>query len=140
MALKRKSISQRDLLYLSLSALVLTVAWISFNIYHIWATSTITEDLQMQIQPITPDFDTGTITALKSRKKITPVYTSNNPPAVPVGAKNIQPNVTPTPTIEPITLNESVQPDQAQPVQVNLPITGSNSAQPAPVIQGVQGQ
>ena len=40
---------------------ITVVSWIGFSIYHIIVTSTISEELQLQITPIDPNFDTDTI-------------------------------------------------------------------------------
>ena len=84
---------QKDILFLFISTFILVVAWIGFNIYHKWATSTISADLQVQIKPIDPNFDTQTIEKLKTREQITPVYE----------LKEISPTVTASssPTFQP---------------------------------------
>jgi hypothetical protein len=65
---------QKDILFLSISSFIVIVAWIGFNIYHIYVTSTISEDLQLQLTPISPVFDTQTIQKLQSRENINPVF------------------------------------------------------------------
>ena len=55
---------------------VMVMIWIGFNIYHAWATSTISADLALQIVPIKPNFDTNTIHALKKRSSIAPLFES----------------------------------------------------------------
>lgn len=64
----------KDILFILISFFVLVVAWIGFNLYHKWATSTITEDLQQQIIPIAPDFDEKALEDLKKRTKVAPMY------------------------------------------------------------------
>lgn len=66
--------TQKDILFLSISFFIVVVAWIGFNLYHNYVTSTINPDLQMQINPITPTFDRQTIEKLKTRALITPAY------------------------------------------------------------------
>lgn len=76
--IKRKIVTQKDFLYLAASSFVVVAAWIGFTLYHTWVTSTITPDLQIQIQPISPDFDTATIEGLKARRKVAPVFEIKN--------------------------------------------------------------
>lgn len=83
---------QKDLLILLISAFLLVIAWIIFNIYHNSITSTIPQNLNIQIIPINPDFDSKTITKLKGRKNVQPEYRIKN-------QIQPQPQVTITPTI-----------------------------------------
>lgn len=69
-----KGIRQKDILFLSISFFVVVVAWIGFNLYHVWATSTIPEDVQSQMTPIEGTFDTNTLRELKIREPVTPLY------------------------------------------------------------------
>jgi hypothetical protein len=70
---KRKKI-QKDILFIFISSFVVVVAWIGFNIYHIYATSTVSQDIQMQLTPIDPVFDPLTMQQLKNRESIVPQY------------------------------------------------------------------
>lgn len=72
--MKKSKITQKDVLFLSISMFIVVVAWIAFSIYHSIVTTTITEDLQMQIVPIDPRFDTEIIEKLKSREKVIPLF------------------------------------------------------------------
>lgn len=83
----KKNRAQKDILYISISSFILVVAWVSFNIYHTYTTTTISEDLQMQIIPIDRDFDTTTIQQLQTRSKVAPFNEVKDPLI----------NVTPTP-------------------------------------------
>lgn len=65
---------QKDILLLIISSFALVVFWIIFNAYHNFVTSTIPEALTVQITPINPSFDTKTITALKQRTPVSPIY------------------------------------------------------------------
>lgn len=76
--MKTKIITQRDILLLAFSFFIVVFAWIGFNLYHIWATSTISEDLQKQVKPISGTFDTQTINELKNRQQVEPVFTTTN--------------------------------------------------------------
>lgn len=65
---------QRDILYILISSLVVVIFWIVSNIVHIWATTTVSEELQLQLTPINGTFDTDTLNKLKSRAHVTPQY------------------------------------------------------------------
>jgi len=96
----KSSKARKDILYISISSFFLVVAWIVFNIYHTAVTSTISPDLQIQIIPIDPSFDTSTIQNLKLRKRISPAYETINtstPEASITPSENAL--TTPTPTI-----------------------------------------
>lgn len=82
---------QRDILFLLISGFILTAIWISSAVYHNYASSTITDALQLEINPIDPRFDTKTLDQIKSRNDIEPVFEAQV-------ASNSAP--TPTPTSE----------------------------------------
>ncbi len=65
---------QKDILLLIISSFALVVFWIIFNVYHNFVTSTIPETLTVQITPINPSFDTKTITTIKQRIPVSPIY------------------------------------------------------------------
>src|ERR1041385_6278665 len=71
--MRKKYITQTDILFLSISFFMIVFLWIGFNLYHAYATSTISKDLQMQIVPIAPKFDTATLDKLKTRQQIVPL-------------------------------------------------------------------
>lgn len=73
----KKNKAQKDILYISISSFVLVALWIASNLYHAYATSTITPELQQQIEPIPGSFDNETIQKLKTRENIIPVYELN---------------------------------------------------------------
>jgi len=68
---------KNDLLILLISIFIFVIVWTGFSIYHNLATSTIPEALNVQIAPITANFDTKTIANLKKRQEITPLYQLN---------------------------------------------------------------
>ena len=70
----KKHRAQKDILYISISIFVVAVAWIASNIYHSYTTSQISQEIQLQLDPIDPTFDQATIDKLKTRKKVVPVY------------------------------------------------------------------
>ncbi|MGI8419306.1 MAG: hypothetical protein ACR2LN_01530 [Candidatus Levyibacteriota bacterium] len=65
---------RKDILFILISSFIVVVAWISFNIYHIWITSTVSETIQPQLAPINPVFDPVTIQDLKKREHIDPLF------------------------------------------------------------------
>jgi hypothetical protein len=71
---KKNNKTLKDILFLFISSFVLVVAWVGFSIYHKMVTTTISEDLQIQIKPIDPYFDSETIQKLKARAVIVPLY------------------------------------------------------------------
>ncbi len=84
---------QKDLVFFTVCFFVLAVGWILFTILHSAVSSTISEAVQANIEPITPSFDTSVITALKNREKITQLA---NPS--PVLSPSITPLIQPTTT------------------------------------------
>ena len=83
---KTKYNTQKDILFVLISSFIVVVAWISFNLYHIWVTSTISEEVQVQLAPIAPHFDPATIQQLKSRKHIDPLYEQQATPSQAISA------------------------------------------------------
>jgi hypothetical protein len=81
--------AQREFLFISLSFFILTLAWVGFNLYHIRVVSTISPDLQMQIVPISPNFDLNIINNLKKRQQINPLSSFSQ------GLQAVTPTVTP---------------------------------------------
>lgn len=79
--------NRRQVLIILIPTFLFVVFWIIFSIYHSIVTSTISENVDMQITPISPNFDTKTIENLKKREKATPIYeisgTSLNVPSAP---------------------------------------------------------
>ncbi len=69
---------QKDILFLLISTFIIVILWVIFSVYHNYILSTISEPIQMQIVPISPNFDTKAIDKLKKREKISPSYTIEN--------------------------------------------------------------
>ncbi|MGA2911036.1 MAG: hypothetical protein ABSE17_00145 [Candidatus Levyibacteriota bacterium] len=91
---------RNDILLILVPLFIFAILWIGFSIYHNIITSTISVPLSVQIEPITPNFDTGVIDSLKNREKVSPIYELSVPvqnvtvPASPSASPVI---VTPTP-------------------------------------------
>lgn len=67
---------QNDLLFVTVSIFGLVVLYFLFTIYHNSVTSTIPEDVNIQITPITPVFDKNIIKDIKNRNSLPPVFQS----------------------------------------------------------------
>ena len=91
---KKHNNKQKDILFILGSSFVVVVAWIGFNIYHIYVTSTISEEIQVQLSPINPNFDKDMIRELKTRDKVVPLFEKQET------ASRTATTLSPTPTIE----------------------------------------
>ncbi len=69
-----KSNTQRDLVILLFLTFIAVLVWIGVNVFHKLHASTIDQQLNMQILPINPTFDTTTLNKLKQRQSIDPLY------------------------------------------------------------------
>lgn len=103
---KQHTIKQ-DILFVLISSFIVVVAWIGFNIYHIWVTSTIDEEVQMQLTPIDPRFDTTVIENVKSRNQIEPAFSKQD---------NASPAAVLSPTPPPVST-------PTQPATEDIPVT-----------------
>lgn len=65
---------QHDILFILVSSFIVVVAWIGFNIYHIYATSTISQHIQYQLTPVSPSFNQQVIQQLKNREDVNPLF------------------------------------------------------------------
>lgn len=87
---------RKDVLFIFLLTFITVAAWIGFNIYHIVVTSTISEEIQEQITPINPNFDTATVNKLKSREQIEPLYLFNESNTGKRASNTAELTITPT--------------------------------------------
>jgi len=114
--MRKARVTQRDILFLSLSMFIMVTIWVGFNLYHAWVTSKISDDLQIQITPIDPNFDTDTIHALKNRETVIPLFktllapeastsapiSTPPPPSTPASSTSADTTIlTPSPSISP---------------------------------------
>lgn len=88
---------QKDILFILGSSLIVVIFWIASNIVHIWATTTVSEELQLRLTPIPATFDTDTLQKLKTRLKVDPLYERQTGIKDPAG-RLISPTPTPLPT------------------------------------------
>lgn len=125
---KKPNRLQKDILFIFISSFIVVVAWIGFNIYHIYVTSTINEDLQLQLTPISPVFDPQTIQQLKTRENINPQFQIQKVAATPTPPLPIS-TFAPTPIIssapEVTAQSSSVASATAQTATINSPINKS---------------
>ncbi len=91
---------QKDILLLAGSFFFLVLLYLGFSVYHNSVTSTISGDLNTQIVPISPTFDEKTISDLKKRSVITPVYETGGQTS-PSPIPSVQASPTPVPTASP---------------------------------------
>jgi hypothetical protein len=116
-------IKRGHVLFLLISVFIVVTAWVGFNIYHTYVTSTISQDLQTAIMPISPGFDTAALDKLKARKNVAPIYQE-------------QPSTAPTQTIAaPI----STQSGQVQTDSGLINGTVSPTAAPASTSASLKG-
>lgn len=110
--MRKNRVTQKDILFISVSMFVVILLWVGFNIYHAWATSTISEDLQLQIVPIAPNFDTQTLNKLKTREKIEPIFEVNSQVVASPTAAQDTTLLVPTPTLEEVLPTEEPVPTE----------------------------
>ena len=65
---------QRDILLIVVPTFIMVVLWVAFSIYHNHVSSTISEPLSLQIEPISEAFDLETLDNLKNRERLSPIY------------------------------------------------------------------
>lgn len=94
---------QKDILLLTIPSVFFILFWIGFGIYHYYRISTTPEVLNTQVSDISPDFNAATISGLKQRLQVEPLYQMST---------TLQ--ITPSPT--PTSLNIQATPSgQASP-------------------------
>lgn len=129
---------QKDILFILISSFVVVVAWIGFNLYDIWANSTVSQEIQLELTPIDPQFDPQTIKLLKNRENINPLFSQ----ATPSASVTVEPTQTPAPTpSQQVTLSTPTPIPSTIPSSVPT-ASISNTQQPPPTVSpfNVQGQ
>lgn len=102
---------RQNIIALLVSVTIVVLIWIGFNTYHAFVSSKISPSLTSEIIPITPNFDTNVIQALKQREQVVPVYklsgsdtsSSTTPSPAPTDT------LTPTPTVHSPSATVSAQ-------------------------------
>lgn len=69
---------RQDIILLVIPMFFLVLVWIIFSIYHNSVSSTISENLNVQITPIEGKFDQATINDLKQRDNLLPIFEATN--------------------------------------------------------------
>ncbi len=86
---------QKDIVFLLISSVILTLAWIIFTIIHKGISSTIAPVTSEQITAIKPDFDNKTISELVRRHNGAPAFSLSTPSSSTSAEETLQP----TPTV-----------------------------------------
>lgn len=60
----------RSILYLAILTTIVVFAMVSFNIFHSYITSKISQDVSIEIAPITPIFNKNALENIKQRKEV----------------------------------------------------------------------
>jgi len=68
---------RKDILFFTITIFIFVCAWVIFSVFHNAKTSTLSDQLNVQIQPIDPHFDSKTMSSLKSRTQIQDYYASD---------------------------------------------------------------
>lgn len=77
---------QKDILLLLIPFSLIVILYIGSSIYHNIVTSTIPESLNIQITPISPDFNEKVIMDIKKREKVIPVFETETLEEATLGA------------------------------------------------------
>jgi len=94
----------KDLVIILFLTFLAVIVWIGMGVYHNLNSSTIDEQLSIQVQPISPTFDNSTIAQVKQRQAVDPLYdiesaTSSSSSRAPVPTITTSPEsgITPSP-------------------------------------------
>lgn len=82
---------RKQILFILIPTFIFVVIWIISSIYHGLMTSTISQNENMQITPISPNFDIKVIDNLKQRKAVTPIYEISGSSVIPSPPTQITP-------------------------------------------------
>ena len=86
---------EKQILFILTSSCILVLIWIGFSVYRASIESTVSEELNQQITPITPDFDMKVVLSLRDRAHVEPEYT------IKAASKSASLQVFTTPTLSP---------------------------------------
>lgn len=114
---KKQRNNKKDILFILISSFIVVVAWIAFNIYHIYVTSTINQTIQAQLTPINPTFDPNTIKQLRTRENIVPDYT-----LLPAMSSSSE-SAIPSPTVALTSATSASESSQTTPVASSASIS-----------------
>lgn len=108
---------QRETLLIAISIFITIIAWVGFNVYHASVTSTVSEALQKQIEPIEGKFDTELIEALKRRDKVLPISNVSRKEATE--AAQIKQSKTQEPPAQPVIPTPAVTESSSEQQPIN---------------------
>lgn len=96
---------RRDAFIISILTFITAVAWIAFDVYHASVESTIPTEVESQLAPITPKFDTSVIEKVKKRQNVEPLDSGSIKVVVPTQTPSSSPaaailSISPTPRPE----------------------------------------
>lgn len=94
----------KNITYLSIFTTFVVLVWISLTVYHSFTASTITRDVDIQILPLSPTFNTSVIESLQAREPL-PVnlsITISTSSAITAPIPSAAPSVAPAPSIKPL--------------------------------------
>lgn len=94
MLILKNNMRKKDIIIILASVFIFVFIWIGFNIYHNSVKSTISDSVNMQISPISPNFDISVIDKLKKRQSVAPIFQTTGANQVSPGAET--PVVTPS--------------------------------------------
>ncbi len=107
---------QKEIVRIVISIFILVVIYIGFSIYHNSVTSTITDALSIQIQPIAGSFDAQALDSIKKRVNIQPSLQNQIQPSIsPKLSTTPTPQASiPSPTPTPSQANQNVATNSGQ--------------------------
>lgn len=88
-------LKEKNIAFILISSTAVTLAYVGFSFYHTSVTSTLTEELSLQIQPIRGAFNESAIEAIERRSNVAPSYelTGVTPEATPTASISRTPTV-----------------------------------------------
>lgn len=88
-------LKEKNIAFILISSTVVALAYVGFSFYHTSVTSTLTEELSLQIEPIPGAFNASAIEAIERRNNVAPSYelTGTSPEATPTASIDITPSV-----------------------------------------------
>lgn len=129
----------KNLFYIVAFTAFVTLVWIFLGIYHNITASTISGTTEIQINPISPVFDTKALSELESRVNVPSDLSGNivfptNSPTIPVagsGSAQTRPTIQPSPTLTPSQQVSSVPVSGVASTPTPIPSSGPT---PTPVL------
>lgn len=120
-----KKQQQNDYLIVLVPTFIVVFAWIIFNIYQTSITSTISESVSVQIQPLDPHFDQPTIDTVKKRLVVSPRLLAPSPSVIPTqpAAPTVTPTTTPTNATPTPGVSANDQGSISAPIPTPIPTT-----------------